>query len=99
MLFDVEWEEMALFLKIDKRQSQKKGAVQANLSRFKQISKWFTGKKWNRSNFRAFLAYTEERGLGQESLNKYVAFGKYNDNLSIQLNSSCQLTFFHLFIF
>lgn len=81
MVFLVTWEELALFLKIDKGHSQKVGAVQSNKSRFHQLSMWFTGKEWNRSNFRTFLAELQERKLGQESLNKFISLGRHIDEL------------------
>lgn len=78
-MFEVSWEELALFLQVDKNQSQKSGAVQAHRSRFRVLTKWFSNKEWSRSNFRAFLAETKERGLGQESINKYISLGHYID--------------------
>lgn len=79
-MFTITWEEFSLFLKVEKRHSQKPGAVQANHSRFIQISRWFTGKEWNRTNFRAFMAELESRGLSQETLNKFISFAKMIDD-------------------
>lgn len=79
MYLSLSWKEFALFLRIDKKHSQKPGAVQANKSRFNAISHWFSDKEWSQRNFRTFLAELEDQGRGQETLNKYVTFDKYID--------------------
>ncbi len=77
--YQLTWEKMALFLKVDKGHSQRPGAIQADHSRHKTFEKWFAGRDWSVDNLRGLLNSHQEKGSSQGTLNKLITYSKYID--------------------
>lgn len=71
-----QWEPFLKFLLISRKFSPKKGAVQAEKSRFLVFCRYFLDKDFNLSNFESMLGDFRARGLKDSTLNKYVTMGK-----------------------
>lgn len=91
MLFKSTWEEISLFLEIDRGHTQTTNGIQGDKCRFKNFQEWYKGKEWTTDNFRLFLDSLKKRGLGQESINKHISFAhnidkylKTDETLSIK---------------
>ncbi|GIK83638.1 MAG: hypothetical protein BroJett025_02600 [Patescibacteria group bacterium] len=82
MLFSLTEEEFALFLKTKRQHSQKSGALDSQRSYFRRIKAWFDGKEWDQHNFMHFMAsQVDDRGLSQETRNKFISMGRNIDRL------------------
>lgn len=73
------WSDLKTYLLIDRKQSDKRAAVQANKSRFNILVSYFSTHEFTRENFNLFLSEMKARGYSASYMNNFIKLAKLID--------------------